>query len=307
MRSAAGSTCRIAALAFLAVSGFGQNQQECFAFLLRADISVVCGGKTVQVTHRGNIERFVVSDEPPSLAYTTSRITRRSATTTSSQFTTTIVNLASGAVNTVGGSRSVVSTCGGILPMEDAERSGSGTHDLLTGKEVMTGGYNWFRCSSDRKIVVGTMKQAGDDLRSDGIKVAPGGDFSVYQFDISPDGSHVAYYGDRHALCEFSFRNGTECADRGGTADLPSVNGSGGVLVAVGTGQGCYYKAPYDFSLRQTPGTTEDECLGIGYWKPGFKSIQIIQPLGRDPHWIEPQTAGLLEAWATHLAVKPQK
>ena len=168
----------------------------------------------------------------------------------------------------------------------------------------MTGGYNWFRCSSDGKIVVGTMKRAGADLVGGvppGTKIAIGGDFNVYQFDISPNGSKVAYYGDLHALCEFSL-HGTECADRGGMTDLPSVNDSGDVLVAVGTGQSCFFRTAYDFSTKASPGTTEDECLGIGYWKPGIKSVRIIQPLGRNPQWVKPQTAALLGTRSRDLA-----
>jgi len=73
----------------------------------------------------------------------------------------------------------------------------------------------------------------------------------------------------------------------------------------VGTGQGCFYKNYYDFSPQHSPGATgetQDECLGIGYWKPGLESIRIVEPLGRNPQWIRPETAELLRAWSAHAA-----
>jgi hypothetical protein len=63
-------------------------------------------------------------------------------------------------------------------------------------------------------------------------------------------------------------------------SDPVSVNNSGEVLVATGTGQGCVYKTSADFSPAPNGDLGDDECLGIGYWKAGIKSIVIIKSIG---------------------------
>jgi hypothetical protein len=72
-------------------------------------------------------------------------------------------------------------------------------------------------------------------------------------------------------------------------------------LIPRGTGQECFYKTSSDFAPRRFPGATDesrDECLGIGYWKPGLRSIEIIEPLGLNPQWITQTVADLLRKWS---------
>ena len=80
-------------------------------------------------------------------------------------------------------------------------------------------------------------------------------------------------------------------------SDPVSVNDSGEVLAAAGTGKGCVYTTSYNFSPAKSPDAGDDECLGVGYWKPGLAAIVFLQDLGRNPQWLRPETAKLLVDW----------
>jgi hypothetical protein len=160
----------------------------------------------------------------------------------------------------------------------------------------------WFRCSSDRKTVIGNIKNLGPryptrptpeedregDLREGippGRTIAPARTFDTFRYNISPDGSKVVHFDDDHPLCVFA--GGTDlCGEGGEFAGLASVNNASGVLVSFGTGKTCRHRG------------SEDECFGIGYWEPSLKSIHLLEPVGYAPQWINPETAALLRKWA---------
>ncbi len=83
-----------------------------------------------------------------------------------------------------------------------------------------------------------------------------------------------------------------------GLHDVPSVNDAGEVLVSAQTRQECFYTSASNFSTKRARGAGADACLAIGYWKPGLKAIESVEPLGRSPQWIRPETAKLLRDWA---------
>ena len=291
----------------IAVGGSaGQQREPCFACLLRGNVTVVCDGKTTQITHRGDIEEFAVSDEHSGFAFTTSRIERRNATTITSADRTTVIDLKSHGSKVTEGARGIVSTCGCILPL-NTKKALASFRDLLTDEDLTFQPYRWFRCSADRRTVVGTARNPGGGLY-EGLppqrKIAEAGTFNAYEFNISPSGTRIAYRSKR--LCVFSSSGTTQCAEeQGGLSGAPSVNDTGEVPISIGTDQECFYKTSYDFSPTRFPGATDesrDACLGVGYWEPGTKSIEIIEPLGRDPQWIKPATAELLRAWSAHSA-----
>jgi hypothetical protein len=295
---------RVAGLAGVALfftgTCFGQPEKPCFAFLLKGDITVVCGGQRTQITRRGDLEGFAISDERAAIAFTTSRIVKRAGSVTTSAETTTIIDLKSGTSKAAEGIAGVVSTCGGIF-----SANGRGDHpivrDPMTGDQLSFPPYVWFRCSANRKTVVGTSKNPGGELYEGTppkTKITGPGTFNAYSFNISPDGSKVAYHNDR--LCLFSTPGPSQCVEPQGSIvpDSPSVNNVGEVLAAIGTGEECFYKGTYNFSPQRSPGAKADECVGIGYWKSGLQSIQVIEPLGRSPQWISPATAELLRTWA---------
>jgi hypothetical protein len=124
----------IIAVIFVPVACFGQSKESCFGFLLKGDVISVCEGKTSQITHRGDIESFAVSDESSSLAYTTSQTTKRDATSSIVATTVTVANLKIGTSKQFRGvrTRGVVSSCGRILDIEVGSGGPTST-DVVTG------------------------------------------------------------------------------------------------------------------------------------------------------------------------------
>jgi hypothetical protein len=120
---------------------FAQPTQPCFAFLLRGDVTVVCKGTSTQITRRGDIENFAVSDELSSLAYRTS------------VDSASVVDLKTGRLRLGEGMTGLVSTCGGIMPNQVGSRAG--TRELVTGEDLDFGPYLRIRCSTDQRVVIG--------------------------------------------------------------------------------------------------------------------------------------------------------
>jgi hypothetical protein len=288
---------------------FAQIEKPCFAFLLRGDVSVSCGAAVTQVTRLGDVDEFAVSGEHSTLGYVTSEMTKRSGPSAVAISTTTLVDLRSGMTRRLVGDNFLVSTCGGLFWGYDAQRKNSGTRDLITGEELAVPAYPWFRCSSDRKVTVGTSGERGSDLyeaNTSRTKIASAGSFSHGTFSISPNGSQIAYFSDGSPLCVVAPPAAPQCAaESAALPNAPSVDDSGQVLFTTSTSQECFYKAPSNFSPQRPAGTRgegTDACLAISYWRPGLKSATVVESLGRNPQWISPATAELLRSWAAHPA-----
>jgi hypothetical protein len=284
---------------------FAQAEKPCFAFLLKGDVSVSCGGTVTQVTRLGDVDEFAVSGEHSTLGYTTSAVTKRTGSTAVSISTTTLVDLKSGMIRRLVGDDYIVNTCGGLFWGREGVPWHSGTHELIEGQELTEPPYNWFRCSSDRRVVVGTSGEAGSDLY-EGIpprtKIATPGSFFKGTFSVSASGSYVAYFADGSPVCVVSPPAPKECAPQSAALpDAPSVDDAGHVLFTVETPQWCIYKTSSNFSPEGTSrptGEHADVCLAVGYWRPDLKSVEIVAPLGRNPQWISPATAEILRSWA---------
>lgn len=278
---------------------FGQAPRPCLAFILRGDVVVACDKQRTQITHRGDIEAFAISDDRLALAYTASRVLERTATVKTSAQNITIVDLRSHSSNLTQGAGRIVSSCGGIL-LVNALSGDTMVRDLLAGDNLAFRPYQRFRCSADRKTIVGIANVRDGDLvmgLPPTVKLKQVGDFEPNNFNISPNGSKVVFLNKQ--LCVSS--SGTSlCSNTPqNLSGAPSVNDEGEVLVSVGTNQECFYKTPHNFSPSRFPGATDesrDQCLAIGHWKPGTARIEIIEPLGRDPQWIRSATAELLLA-----------
>jgi hypothetical protein len=286
---------------------FAQVEKPCFAFLLRGDVSVSCGGAVTQITRLVGVDEFAVSGEHSTLGYITSKVTKRAGPSAVAISTTTLVDLRSGMTRRLVGDNFLVSTCGGLFWGYDAQRKHSGTRDLITGEELAVPAYPWFRCSSDRKVMVGTSDERGSDLY-EGItsrtKIASAGRFSHGTFSVSPNGSQVAYFADGSPLCVVAPPAAPQCAaESAALPNAPSVDDSGQVLFATSTPQECFYKSSSNFSPQRLAGPANtDVCLAVGYWRPGLKSVELVAPLGRNPQWISPATAEMLRSWAAHPA-----
>ncbi|HEV3329815.1 MAG TPA: hypothetical protein VG096_02465 [Bryobacteraceae bacterium] len=284
----------MAAFALIAIAGtmFAQPKEPCLAFVLRADVTVLCGNRTTQVTHRRDIESFAVSDGRSSFAFA------------NAAHTTIVIDLKTGTSKKVEGIEGLVSTCGGILPNQNAPQTS--TRDVVTGENLTFGSYVRFRCSADRRVVIGlTREGTTKDHQSDlyegvppAAKLAAFEDVDYLYFGVSPDGSKVAYFNDVRPLCVLSRPGAKQCVEHSTISDPVSVNDAGEVLVAAGTGRGCDYRTSFDFAPAASPTGGDDECLGVGYWKPGRKSIVFIVPLGRNPQWISPRIAAVLIEWS---------
>jgi hypothetical protein len=269
----------VCAILVVVGSGMAQPKDPCYAFLLKGDVTVVCEGKTARVTRRGDIHNFAVSNELATLAYITG-----------SEGVATLVDLKTRASRKVQGADEVVSSCGGILPIPVG--AGDATRELVSGAELSFPPFRRFRCSADRRSVVGISRR---ELYLGERKLAGPGDVHDLYFNISADGSKVAYFNDIKPLC-VAAASATEprCVQHETMADPVSVNDAGETLTAAGTGKGCDYKNSFDFSPAKNPTAGDDECLGVGYWKPGMESIVFLQPVGRNPQWLKAETAKLL-------------
>ncbi|HWC98922.1 MAG TPA: hypothetical protein VG456_19315 [Candidatus Sulfopaludibacter sp.] len=278
---------RLFAALAIAAACSAQPKEPCFAFLMKGDITAVCQGKTTQITHRGDVEHFAVSDEQAALAYISG-----------GAGTATVINLKTAAVKRVSNVDEVVASCGGILPIPVG---GSNTlHEVVTGAELTFAPYRRFRCSADRKTVVGMTSRELYEGLPPSTKIAPGTEVHDLYFNISPDGSKVAYFNDVKPLCIVSSPGAAKCVEHETMSDPVSVNDAGEVLAASGTGKGCVYKSAFNFTPAKTPDSGDDECLGVGYWKPGTPAIVFLQDIGRNPQWLRPETAALLVEWSRH-------
>ena len=218
---------RMVAFVLLTAAGecCAQPKEPCLAFLLKADVTVLCENGVTQITHRRDIEDFAISEERSSLAFVTGRVLSRNAASTTFAYTAIVVNLKAGTSRKIEGIDRLVSTCGGILPNQIG--TGTGTLDVITGEQVTRSPYVLFRCSADRKVVAGITKDGpAKDQRSDlyegvlpSTRVAAAEDVDVYYFNVSPDGSKVAYFNDVRPPCLFSRPGSTQCVEHGTLTD----------------------------------------------------------------------------------------
>jgi hypothetical protein len=284
----------------LADTCFGQSANRCFAFLFKGDVTISCSGRKTQITHRADLEGFAVSDERAELGFTTSRVVGRSGRVSEVTEETTITNLNSGVTKAHQHVAEIVSTCGGVFS-SSARTDDPRFRDPVTSEVLSFPPYGWFRCSADRKTIVGLNTSRGGELW-EGVpprtKIADREGRHTSGFNISPDGSKIVFYDSR--VCLFSFAGPPKCIEPRASIlpDVPTVSNLGEVLVSIGTGEECFYRGMFNFSRQRSPGAKADECAGIGYWREGLQSVQLIEPLGRSPQWITPVTADLLRKWA---------
>ena len=269
----------------IATTCFAQPKEPCYAFLAKGDITVVCQGRTTQVTHKGDVEHFAASDEQSALAFISG-----------GAGAATFVHLKAGTTKRIPNVDEVVASCGGILPIPVGGTPS--VRELATGEELSFAPYRRFRCSSDRKKIVGIASRELYEGVPPATKVAPGTEVHDLYFNISPDGSKIVYYNDVKPLCVFTGAGSKQCVEHETMSDPVSVNDAGEVLAASGTGKGCVYKSAYNYTPAKAPDSGDDECLGVGYWKPGMQAIVFLQEIGRNPQWLRPETAALLVEWS---------
>ena len=276
---------RFAVFLIAACACFAQPKDPCYGFEARGDITVVCQGKTTQVTHRGDVQNFGVSEELSSLAYISGK-----------EGTATVVNLKTGVSKRLERADGAVSSCGGLLPVPLGATAS--TREMVTGEELTFRPYARFRCSSDRKVVAGIAQHELFTGVPPATKLAASGDVDDLYFNVSPDGSKIAWFNSVRPLCVAAPPAKAECVEHETMSDPVSVNNDGELLAASGTGRGCDYKTSFNYSPAKAANGGDDECLGVGYWKPGMPAIVFLQDIGRNPQWLHPETARLLIEWS---------
>jgi len=296
-----------------ATNAFAADANLCFAFLRSGSVVISCEGREDRITRHGELNSFAIAEEPGVLGVVTSYIEQQGTGSLQQGIQVVpgsqgvfdmvrMVELKSGKplFNKIRGSvPTLISTCGGLFGVLDAKRVPV-RKDVLTGADVSFDPYTWFRCSADRKVVAGIAEQ--DRILSEGLPpqahVAPAEAAAYYEFNMSPNGKYLAFASDRQPLCVWSAEGGSQCAESAdatdSTHDLVSVSDDGDVLVAIATGDKCAYKSPTIFSPAKPNDRKAMNCIGIGHWRPGMKSPEIVESLGRAPQWINPATASLL-------------
>ncbi len=192
----------------------------------------------------------------------------------------------------------LMGTCGSLFGVFDEKRQPT-RKDLLTETDISVDLYTWFRCSADRKVVVGIVEPERA-LYLGSARIAAPGSAAHYEFNISPNGQYVAYASDRQPLCVWS-AVGTQCASANTidtSHDLVSVRDDGDVLVAMATAEKCVYQSAADYKPARPNDKKASNCIAIAHWRAGMGSPEIVEAVGREPQWISPATAALLKAWA---------
>ena len=293
-------------LMFVLLPTFGRANELCYSFLFHGDVITRCNGRLRQITFTGDVLSFSIDDGGQFLATTHIRDWKN---VSGGAAMVKVANLETGVLREVPNTGVVIPSCGTLVLLNYRTREFE-SHDLEQSPLVLLGApLSSVRCSSDRSVVVGQLPgrprgypqqlfRHPDLERSVGTS-------GPEEFNISPDGLHVAYYGSELCLRVLA-ESAALCADVGTNMnDTPSVKNGGEVLVGFGDyeGRGCFYKTPTNFDTRKLPGRPfgEDACVSIGYWHPGLTRIQTLEPIGRNPQWISESTALKIRIWGERI------
>jgi hypothetical protein len=309
----------IVVLAALAASAPGSSAPQaaatapqCFAYILDGDVWFRCNGQAHRVTTEGDITDFAISRDLLALERSHDEADIESFP----------LNGQPGPfLDPRGGPSWLYASCGAILHvMYGYDERGFRTRlavsvlEVPGAKPLKMGSYLEFRCSSDRKVVVGTAD--GGSTLTEGV---PPGQllaepspkywyFKYRDYDVSPSGSYIAYSAPEAIYVRTNARIVGEIHD--GIADRISVSDAGELLYttdwweeAPGRPHICSYKDAWHASLKPRPGYTEGEpCIAVAMWHPGLREPEILVPLARHPQWISARTAERLVAWRARQA-----
>ncbi|HLB87206.1 MAG TPA: hypothetical protein VJK29_06095 [Terriglobales bacterium] len=173
--------------------------------------------------------------------------------------------------------------------------------DLIGETALELKPYGDFRCSSDRKIILGTtvadhgvlMGGLPPDRRIARLK----GRGREVKYDVSPGGRYIAYF-DYGKLCVEQFGSASTCVADVEAFDRISVSDSGEVFFTSHTNGTCYYRDTWHVSKKPLPGYSQaDECHAVFSWRLGEKAPVMLEFLGRNPQWLTPEAASALHAW----------
>lgn len=306
--------------------GKGQTDRGeplCYAFLkgdnlyAKADLYLKCGGKPERITTEKDIRDFAVAADGSALALSRQTGTEKSdegddIPRVEIELVSLNQDFRSHWCPRDEGNTELEASCGTVVAVSHASWGPSGgfrrvdtARDALTGKLLSFDPYLTFRCSSDRKAIVGHINtdrrvlMAGLPPQRQVVR-APAGSI-VAPYDISPDGHYVAYV--TNALCVDDNGKNVGCVRGWGTyPERISVSSSMEILLDGGTGETCFQDPRGHWSVNHQRGYDDvEECTAVSYWRPGRTKLEAIEMFARDPQWITPEAAAALRAWRSHL------
>lgn len=289
-------------LACLASRTVAQSSEPCFAFLLRGDITVRCEARRTQITHRGNIEAFAISDARKTIVWRTSRIIRTDGVVAVGAATLEVTNLETGSRKTLQEDASFTASCGGIL-LDGRE--------LLSNTQIETP-YAGFRCSDDRSQILGIkQKHLQYNERTNLMSGSTSPNLVDSQilldgFNISNDGTQFAWLKDHGSVCVQQRTAAPKCVSGVESVDEIFVSDAGEVLLTQHAESGCFYRSSYNFSPAPV-GKANDACLAIDYWSRDMKKPVQLEALGRNPEWVSIETARMLRLRSSGKQFHSQK
>jgi hypothetical protein len=308
------------------------DAELCYAFLHQGDLWTVCQGKREHIALGGKAFEIAVSADGSSLAFVEGE--SWSAATGVIKSKSILVSLKVPFKTSTTETESsrlpdLHATCGTILI-----HNGDGSAiDMLSGKPLGFAPNKFFRCSSDRRVVAGTVgilpvQYSRDDYQAN-LSVRVNGEeteqLPIYvrqgdRFDVSPNGEHLAYFrveiNGSIQLCTMKVAAQPACVEEehaDGSDGFPlsdeiSISNLGGVLYTAETEGECVYKDEQHPSRKRLPGYSEaGPCNGIYFWRPSMQSSVQLEGLGRHPQWISPEVAAKLHQWNLTSREKPNE
>jgi hypothetical protein len=298
---------------------------KCFAFLLNGDVWINCSGQRQQITKFDDVEDFAIDihgqvldviryqkkSRPPARSVIEGSVTYLEMHDSQQIFNLRERNLPSAIPLTY--PTRLVSSCGTVLSVtwDDSISEGSSLGYLrndLTMQRVQFEPYRNFRCSSDRKTVIGWVDPQHTVLKSG---LPPNRDLvdphqkDALEYDISPNGRYIAFStGEKICVSEDGAQ--PNCTQFRASNFRLSVSDWGEVLYVEGSGEGCYYtKDSLHASTKPRPGYTEmDECVVLLGWRPADSAPKRLELHGSNPQWITPEVAALLHDWTFRRSIK---
>jgi hypothetical protein len=277
----------------------------CFAYLLNGDVWFRCRGQSRRVTAKGDVTDFAVDQTVFALFRNRDPLE--------------VVSLSGNQeVRYLSGRRpgSLYASCGKVLCLSYGyDKDGlanmwlvKSVSELPGGESLKLGPYLYFRCSADRRTVVGTADKGRtlmEGLPPSRTLAGFSKNFSYLRymyFDVSPNGEFVGYYHAPQGICVQQPGQRATCVDDEGF-DRVSVSDAGTILYTTHWDGTCSYKDAYHVSRRPLPGYSHsDQCVAVAMWKPGMKKPRIVVPLAGYPQWIAPSAASSLLKLSERLA-----
>ena len=267
----------------------------CYAFLRNGDLWTVCDAKRERIHIDHHAFDLTFSASTSSMAFLIDKPELRGRTG-QLRSDLVVVDLGQNARRSKSEVefRTLVATCGTILgfPVGIGKRP---PMDLLTGSPLEFPPNLDFRCTSDRRVVLG-FHDWGTPQESQLVLTVDGKESRTFfadlgnpgDFDISSNGRYIAYIGrnkGRESLCVSEPAGPAACSPMtpGGAYQI-FVSDLGVVLYTTDSDKDCGGAS----------------CRAVAYWRPGLAGPEIIEANdSNSPQWITPQAAAALHRWNT--------